>query len=305
MPFFPSPCDGAQLFYADYRPSTSVAAFQPDPVREGNISKDVALVFLHGWPNSSEESRTFIPTIAEEVHLIPSWSGRLWDRQILPLVESYGIRCIALDRRGFGRSEWTGTGGDDDHDVTYDTFAQDTAALLQSVKDLKGFIFVCTSMGCGESVLVQQKLDSAGDGSRCKGFIWLTPSLPYPLQTDANPGAPSRELWDAIVGGLRTDRHAFVKASIGGVFGTHVGVEISDEARDFFIRLIERNDIVAVERCVQLLSNYDFTRDLQKLAKEKRAGLPVVVVAGQDDNSQFDPSLMGVLIADSSYRLAT
>lgn len=62
---------------------------------------------------------------------------------------------------------------------------------------------------------------------------------------------------------------------------------MSDEAQSFFVRLIEQNDVVAIERCVQLFSRYDFTNDLEWLAKNKRSEVPVVVVAGQDDNSKY------------------
>lgn len=53
MPFFTSPHDGAQLYYADYCPSTAIEAFQAGPDRDANIKKSVAPVFLHGWPMSS------------------------------------------------------------------------------------------------------------------------------------------------------------------------------------------------------------------------------------------------------------
>jgi len=207
----------------------------------------------------------------------------MWQRQILSLVESHGIRCIAPDRRGFGQSEWTGPRASDD--VTYDILASDTTALIQSIVDLGDFIFVCSSMGCGESVLVEKHLHAAGAGSKCKGFIWLAPSMPYPLQTESNPTAPSRELWDMILAGLRTDRESFVKASIGGVFGTHAGIEMSDESQQFFVDIIRRNDVVAIERCVQLFSNYDFMDDLVWLGKNK-TDTPVVVIAGGNDNSK-------------------
>lgn len=188
MPFFTSPLDDAQLYYADYRPSVSVEALQPDESREGNAKKDLALVFLHGWPMSSMLQSMGLQGTSVKM-LTPCRVGRSWNRQILPLVESHGMRCIALDRRGFGRSEWMGSGPS--QDVTYDTFAQDTAALLRSIEDLRDFVFVCSSMGCGESVLVQQKLHAAGLGGKCKGYIWLAPSLPYPLATEDNPNAPS------------------------------------------------------------------------------------------------------------------
>ena len=55
---------------------------------------------------------------------------------------------------------------------------------------------------------------------QCTGFIWLGPSLPFPLQAESNPTAPPRELWDAILQGMRDDRVGFVKVAIHGVFGT-------------------------------------------------------------------------------------
>lgn len=211
----------------------------------------------------------------------------MWTRQILPLVESHGVRCIAPDRRGFGRSEWSGPNSSKG-EITYETFAADTAALLRSVEGLIGFIFVCSSMGAGESLLVHELLtaDDTKEAPRCKGFIWLAPSLPFPLATAENPTAPSRELWDAILKGLRMDREGFVKASVGGVFGTEAGVQMSEDDLQFFIDLIRQNDVVAIERCVQIFSRYDFSRELKVLGEKAGEDLSVVVVAGKDDNSK-------------------
>lgn len=53
-----------------------------------------------------------------------------------------------------------------------------------------------------------------------KGFVWIGPSMPFPLQCEMNPTAPSREVWDSILQGMRDDRVGFVKVAIHGVFGT-------------------------------------------------------------------------------------
>jgi non-heme chloroperoxidase len=71
---------------------------------------------------------------------------------MLPLCESHRIRCVAVDRRGFGKSDWTGTGASNATDVTYETFAKDTVHVLQEV-GLKKFVFVGASMGGGEMLL--------------------------------------------------------------------------------------------------------------------------------------------------------
>lgn len=73
---------------------------------------------------------------------------------------------------------------------------------------------------------------------------------------------------------------------IGSVFGTHGGFEMSDAALDCFVRLIERNDAVTVERCLQILSRYDLARELEWLAEKKGKSVRMVVVAGGDDKNK-------------------
>ena len=79
-------------------------------------------------------------------------SSAMWEHLMLPLCESHRIRCIALDRRGFGRSDWTGNGRMSISGVTYETFAEDTIHILEEL-GLGRFVFVAASMGCGETLL--------------------------------------------------------------------------------------------------------------------------------------------------------
>ena len=58
----------------------------------------------------------------------------MWDYQMVPLAEQ-GLRCVAHDRRGHGRSSHAGTGYD------YDTLADDLAELLDAI-DLRGVTLV-------------------------------------------------------------------------------------------------------------------------------------------------------------------
>jgi non-heme chloroperoxidase len=51
-------------------------------------------------------------------------SGAMWEYQMLPLSE-LGLRCIAYDRRGHGRSDNPGRG------YEFDTLADDLAALIE------------------------------------------------------------------------------------------------------------------------------------------------------------------------------
>ena len=123
MPYTTSPVDGVKLFYRDYRPSSTPTPFQPQ-----TQDLSMSLVFLHGWPMSSA----------------------MWEHLMLPLCESWRIRCIAVDRRGFGRSDWCGKRRGDE--IGYETFAKDTMHVLEEA-GMENFVFVGASMGCGEALL--------------------------------------------------------------------------------------------------------------------------------------------------------
>ena len=232
MPFYTSPLDGCQLYYVDYRPSTP---------------SSIALIFIHGWP----------------------MSHHMYSHMFLTLLSS-NIRIIALDRRGFGKSEYTGPRPLSS--ITYGTFATDTVSLMKQLCDEKqeglgNFIFVGASMGCGETILAYNLLQGAAR-SKCKGFVWLGPSLPFPLKTDSNPTAPPQELWEAIIGGLRADRYGFTKASLPGIFGhgTVEGVEVSEDNLRAFEGMVGSADPVAMERCVGIITAMDFTDELRTLS---------------------------------------
>lgn len=199
---------------------------------------------------------------------------------MLPLTETYGIRCIASDRRGFGKSEWNSS---DSKNITYDTFAQDTIDVVQNAKTGK-FFFIASSMGCGETVLAYLKMPAELQ-KQCQGFMWLGPSLPYPLATEANPTAPSRELWDMILSGIRQDRTAFVKAGLPGVFGIpfDIGIEVPETVLQKFEGIVAQADALALERCTQIITNRDFTDELKKLSG---SDVKVLVIHGDNDQSK-------------------
>ena len=82
----------------------------------------------------------------EPVVFVASWSlpSDSWNYQMLALSEQ-GLRCVAFDRRGHGRSSDPGSGYD------FDTLADDLAAVLD-VLDLRGVTLVGHSMASGEIV---------------------------------------------------------------------------------------------------------------------------------------------------------
>ena len=269
MPFYTSPLDDCQLHYIDHRPSNSPS---------------ITLIFLHGWPmSSSMYAHFFLPLLSHP----------------------HPIRIIAPDRRGFGKSEYTGRTPPPEFEITYDTFAADTLELLKQLCEPKtgglgDFVFVAASMGCGESLLVYNMLPGNAK-KKCKGFVWMGPSLPFPLATLDNPTAPAGELWDAILAGLREDRYAFTRAAIPGIFGHKVieGVEVSEERLRAFEDIVSLADPVAMERCIRIITARDFTSELRKISgdigKAEGAMKLLVLHGDMDQGMQTYLSLFVVL----------
>jgi non-heme chloroperoxidase len=274
MPFIHSSLDGTLLHYVDYRPVTNPPPFQTNYSPSADCNTDTALIFIHGWPMSHQ----------------------MYEHLMVPLCENHRVRCIASDRRGFGKSDWSSA---TTTEVTYDTFAQDTIDIVHSAGPQR-FLFVASSMGCGESLLAYLKMP-ADLQSRCLGFLWLGPSLPYPLATEANPSAPSRELWDMILAGFRQDRVGFTRTAMPGVFGIpfNIGVEVPETVLHRFEGLVAQADALALERCIQIITNKDLTEDLRMLDGRK---VRLVVIHGDNDQSK---KLVSHVLSDMSYLQAT
>ena len=80
-------------------------------------------------------------------------SSDMWRSQMLALSDA-GLRCIAYDRRGHGRSDDPGNGYD------YDTLADDLAALVTAL-DLEDVCLVAHSMAGGEVIRYLARHDDA------------------------------------------------------------------------------------------------------------------------------------------------
>src|SRR6201986_1541216 len=120
------------------------------------------------------------------VVFIHAWAlpSAMWDYQISALCER-GLRCIAYDRRGHGRSSKLGTGYD------CDTLADDLSALLTRL-DLHGVTLVSHSFGSGEGV---RYLTRHG-ASRIESIALIAPAAtPFVTKTPDNPnGIPAEQL---------------------------------------------------------------------------------------------------------------
>jgi non-heme chloroperoxidase len=140
-----------------------------------------------------------------------SWtlSSDMWEYQ-LPFFAERGFRCVALDRRGHGRSDRPSSGYD------LDTSADDLAALLAHL-DLTDVVLVGHSVGGAE---VARYLTRHGEG-RIARAAFVSSTLPFLELTDDNPeGFPEAAL-QATLTAFRTDRPKWFARQAQVWFATH------------------------------------------------------------------------------------
>ena len=142
------------------------------------------VVFSHGWPLNSDS----------------------WEAQMLFLASS-GLRCIAHDRRGHGRSgqPWDGN--------EMDTYADDLAALIEAL-DLRDVILIGFSTGGGE---VTRYIGRHGT-ARVAKLVLVSAVPPFMLKTDDNPGGVPIEVFDGLRAGSIADRAPLYRDLADGPF---------------------------------------------------------------------------------------
>lgn len=259
MPYITSSHDGARLSYRDYIPASSPTPFKPHGTdSQAPAPPNPVLVFSSAWP----------------------FSSKMWDAMLVPLVETYRFRCIAPDRRGYGRSEWNGSDTTKAEKIDYDTFAADMVQILEGAlpsSSSGSFIGVGASLGCGELLMSLSR--SALLRSRCRGLVFIGSSLPIPLATAEKPNGPPREFWNTVLQGLRDDKMGWMSGTgLPFIFGSD-GLSASEMAR--YERICDESDPIALERTVQAFLDRDLTGLMSSVAAE--TALEVLILQGDRD----------------------
>lgn len=204
------------------------------------------VVLIHGWP----------------------LDHTMWEHQAIGLAKS-GLRVIAYDRRGFGRSSRPWTGYD------YDTLAADLHALLEEL-DLTNVTLVGFSMGGGE---VARYLSRYGD-ARIARVAFVSAVPPFLLQTSNNPEGVPQTVFDGIQDGLKADRFAFLQ-EFGKKF-YNVGAishPVSQAVLDWHQTVASLAAPNATRDCATAFSSTDFRADLQTIK------VPTLIIHGDKDQT--------------------
>ena len=223
--------------------SRSVAAATPDLRRPSFIdTDDGASLFYTDWGTG------------KPVLFTHPWalSGEIWEYQLTALVDE-GLRCVAYDRRGHGRSSDPGRGYD------YDRLADDLAAVINQL-DLRDVTLVGYSMGNGEAVRYLQRHGS----TRIARLVMVS---------TVSPRSESNFL--PLVAALKQDRPAFFAKGVMAFTGGHPAV--SPAMTEWVVGQFMRASPKASIDCLRAISGGDLRADLRAVT------VPTLVVHGDKD----------------------
>ena len=226
--------------------STSGTGEKPVKLFVQDIGQGKPVVFISGWPLSSE----------------------MWEYQLNVLPKHF-LRCIAYDRRGFGKSDKPWDGYD------YDTLAADLNAILEEL-DLFDVTLVGFSMGGGEVVRYIAKY---GD-KRISRVVLVSSVVPFMLKTDNNPDGLPKEMFDEFVANTEDDRPKFLAEFAKSFYGnSFLNANVSDELMVWHNTLALQASGRATSKCIRSFSETDFRADLAHIK------VPVLIIHGDDDKT--------------------
>jgi non-heme chloroperoxidase len=214
--------------------------------------KGQPIVFSHGWPLSSDA----------------------FEDQMFFLVQK-GYRCVAPDRRGFGRSSQPGRG----HSL--DIYADDLAQVITDL-ELRDAVLVGHSTGGGE---VTRYLARHGS-SRVAKLVLISAIPPLLLKTPQNPNGAPMSVFDDMRAGIIKDRNQYFWDMSMPFFGyNRPGAKVSDGVRQSFLHQSMISSLLACHDCVKAFSETDQNEDLKKI------DVPTLIIQGDDD--QIVPFAIG------------
>ncbi|MFI1069095.1 alpha/beta fold hydrolase [Streptomyces puniciscabiei] len=229
MPYYESPVDGTRLYYVDHGPAT------------GPVAVFVASAYI---------------------------GHEMWEYQMLPLAEA-GYRCVALDRRGHGRSDapWSG------YDL--DTLADDVHGLLDHL-DVREATLIGHSIGTGEVVRCLTRHGTA----RVARLALVAGVSPGVVRSPGTPDGIDPAVVRADDEVFLRDRAAWFAAGVDAFFAAHLpDNEVSPEYVRYLLDRCMSTRPRAAMGIRGVVAALDLTAELPSV------DVPVLVVHGTDDTS--------------------
>jgi pimeloyl-ACP methyl ester carboxylesterase len=202
------------------------------------------VIMMHGWPLSSDTFDDLSTAIADG-----------------------GMRAIAYDRRGFGRSDqpWNG--------YAYDTLADDLLAVVE-YSQAKDAAILGFSMGGGE---VARYMSRHG-GKGVRQAILIASVVPYMLKTPDNPTGVDQSVFDDIGRAIAADRAKFWSGFFKDFYGIGATSHaVSEEVVVWSRTMAMQASAKATLGCATAFSSTDFRQDLKSFKA------PTLIIHGSGD----------------------
>ncbi|AIY39458.1 Non-heme chloroperoxidase [Collimonas arenae] len=223
----------------------------------------------------------------QPVLFVHSWAmnSTMWDPHMAHF-NRLGLRTLAMDRRGHGRSDAPGTG------YHYDRLADDLAELIEHC-DLHNLTLVGHSMGCAEIV----RYLARHGASRIARVVLIAPVMPCFLKSASNPDGVEMNVIEGLQEVLRKD---FPKW-------------LADNADDFFLPTSWGTTPEFTQHTIDMMLSTVFNAAMTclhtKMTTDLRGWLaeitvPALVIHGDRDVSEpvEGGRLTAQLIRNSQYR---
>jgi pimeloyl-ACP methyl ester carboxylesterase len=202
------------------------------------------VVFIHGWVLGAE----------------------MWEYQMTAL-SSQGLRCIAYDKRGCGRSSQPGDGYD------FDTLADDLATLIEQL-DLQDVTLVAHSMGGGE---VARYLSRYGT-SRIARTVLIATITPFLCKTADNPNGLDSNSFEQTISLLQQDRPYYFTTMASNFLGDGLSnSSVSPEMTQWLVNLALQASPRAAIQMMQAQAETDFRDDMTAFT------VPILIIHGDRD----------------------
>jgi non-heme chloroperoxidase len=190
-------------------------------------------------------------------------NSQMWEYQRPALVRE-GLRCIAYDRRGHGRSARPWNGYD------YDTLADDLAAVLNFL-DLRDVTLVGYSMGSGEVI---RYLSRHGSG-RVARVVVVAATAPFLGRAHDNPDGVPQEIVRAAIERIRVDRAMWFADNAEPFFAGAASPELTR----WGVRMCLDSTPQSTMDCLEAVSTTDFRSELAAIT------VPALIIHGDADIS--------------------
>jgi pimeloyl-ACP methyl ester carboxylesterase len=187
----------------------------------------------------------------------------MWDYQMGALAEQ-GFRCIAVDRRGHGRSDVAHSGYD------LDTFADDMATVIEAL-DLRQLTLISHSMGGCEIVRYLTRHGS----QRVSRMVLIGTMTPFLLQTADNPNGVPAANWEALRASWRKDFPGWIDENTAPFFVPESSPAMARWVSGLLMRFPARLAIA----CNEAMTMTDFRDELRRIS------VPTLVIHGDRDAS--------------------